>query len=96
MTQRLSCPVGYKGIVAGWKYNRKLVPLGNDPQPINRDFRIWNPTNRDRRATLHLLCVSIRTVNTGATLTNTAFVSSTNQQDPAAILSASKTVTINP
>ena len=96
VTKRLSCPVGYKGIVAGWKYNRKLVPLGNDPQPINRDFKIWNPTKQVRKATLHLLCVSIRTVNTGATLTNIGVVSSTSQQEPGAILFASKIVTIKP
>jgi uncharacterized repeat protein (TIGR01451 family) len=99
VTERLTCPDGYKGIVAGWKYNRKLVPLGNDPQPINRDFRIWNPTAQTRSATLHLLCLRIRTGQASplpVSVTNTAVVSSSNQQDVGAILSASKTVTVIP
>jgi uncharacterized repeat protein (TIGR01451 family) len=99
VTERLTCPDGYKGIVAGWKYDRKLVPLGNDPQPINRDFRIWNPTPQTRSATLHLLCLRIRNGQALAlpvNVTNTAFVSSSNQQDAGAILSASKTVTVIP
>ena len=61
VNEQLTCPVGYKGVVAGWEYEDGLIPLGNDPQPITRVFKIWNPTGDPLDATLHLLCLRLRT-----------------------------------
>mgnify|MGYP001275462831 CR=1 FL=1 len=96
VSEQLTCAVGYKGIVAGWDYEYGLVPLGNDPQPITRVFRIWNPGDQSMKATLHLLCLKIRTGEGGivpSEFVNTGYVSSSTPQEPGAVLSDTATVT---
>ena len=88
--------MGYKGIVAGWDYEYGLVPLGNDPQPITRVFRIWNPSDQSMKATLHLLCLKIRTGGSGSApseFVNTGYVNSSTTQGPGAVLSDTATLT---
>ena len=95
-SEQLTCPVGYKGVVAGWEYEDGLIPLGNDPQPITRVFKIWNPTGDPLDATLHLLCLRLRT-GSGTPPTvfvNTAHVTSSTPQEPGAVLSDEATVTV--
>ncbi len=95
VSEQLTCAVGYKGIVAGWDYEYGLVPLGNDPQPITRVFRIWNPSDQSMKATLHLLCLKIRTGEGGSVpseFVNTGYVSSSTPQDPGAVLSDTATL----
>lgn len=97
--EQLTCAVGYKGIVAGWEYPEGVVPLGNDPQPITRVFRIWNPTGLPQQVTLHLLCLKLTTERSGPEprkVTNTASVISSSPQAPGAILTDSATVKIKP
>ena len=98
VSEQLTCAVGYKGIVAGWDYEYGLVPLGNDPQPITRVFRIWNPSDQSMKATLHLLCLKIRTGGGGSVpseFVNTGYVSSSTTQEPGAVLSDTATLTTN-
>lgn len=97
--EQLTCSVGYKGIVAGWEYPEGVVPLGNDPQPITRVFKIWNPTGLPQQVTLHLLCLKLTTDRSGPEplkVTNTAFVSSSTPQAPGAVLTDSATVKVKP
>jgi uncharacterized repeat protein (TIGR01451 family) len=99
VSESLTCGIGYKGIVAGWEYPDGLVRLGNDPQPITRVFKIWNPTNAPLEATLHLLCLSLKT-RAGEPepreYVNTAYVTSTTTTAPGSILSDSASVTVKP
>jgi uncharacterized repeat protein (TIGR01451 family) len=97
--EQLTCGVGYKGIVAGWEYPDGVVPLGNDPQPITRVFKIWNSTGLPQQVTLHLLCLSLKTGSTGPQpqkFVNTASVTSTTPQAPGAVLEDSAEVTVKP
>jgi hypothetical protein len=97
--EQLTCGVGYKGIVAGWEYPDGVVPLGNDPQPITRVFKIWNSTGLPQQVTLHLLCLKLTTDGAGPEpreFVNTAFVTSTTPQAPGAVLSDSATVKVLP
>ncbi len=59
--RKLTCPDGYKGIVAWADIDPGLVSLGNDPQPIIRVFKFYNPTSGPLSARFGLLCVAIRT-----------------------------------
>ena len=76
----LTCPVGYKGVVAGWDVDPGLVNLGNDPRPISRVFKFYNPTGSDLDAHVWLGCLSTRTAggNAARTVTNTATVTTTS------------------
>ena len=96
VSEQLTCPDGYKGVVAGWEYEDGLIPLGNDPQPITRVFKIWNPTGTPLNATLHLLCLRLRTgsATTPTEFVNTAYVTSSTPQEPGAKLSDQATVTV--
>jgi uncharacterized repeat protein (TIGR01451 family) len=97
--EQLTCGVGYKGIVAGWEYPDGVVPLGNDPQPITRVFKIWNSTGLPQQVKLHLLCLSLKTDSVGPQpqqFVNTAQVTSTTPQCPGAVLTSSATVTVQP
>jgi uncharacterized repeat protein (TIGR01451 family) len=98
-SEQLTCAVGYKGIVAGWEYPDGVVPLGNDPQPITRVFKVWNSTGLPQQVTFHLLCLSLSTESGGPEpkqFVNTAFVSSSSPQSPGAVLSDSASVTVKP
>lgn len=60
-TIRVSCPVGYKGIVATYDLPPGIVLLGHEPQPINRDFDVLNTTGHALDVDLDLVCVRIFT-----------------------------------
>ncbi|MFA6575392.1 MAG: DUF11 domain-containing protein, partial [Nocardioides sp.] len=70
----LSCASDAKGIVAGYDLDPGLVNLGNDPRPIVRVFKLFNPTAGPLGADLWLLCLGNRTAGGEATATvvNTA------------------------
>jgi uncharacterized repeat protein (TIGR01451 family) len=94
---QLTCPVGYKGIVAWADMDPGLLSLGNDPQPITRVFRFYNPTGGPLTADYGLLCVAIRTAgsgDSGGDITNTASVSTTSQDTSAADNQSSATFTV--
>ncbi|MDP2773581.1 MAG: DUF11 domain-containing protein, partial [Nocardioides sp.] len=94
---QLTCPVGYKGIVAWADMDPGLLTLGNDPQPITRVFRFYNPTGGPLTADYGLLCVAIRTTgsgNSGGDITNTASVSTTSHDTSDADNQSSATFTV--
>ncbi|GEP39758.1 hypothetical protein NPS01_34210 [Nocardioides psychrotolerans] len=98
--KRLTCPDGYKGIVAWADIDPGLVSLGNDPQPITRVFKFHNPTGGPLSARFGLLCVSIRTNgadNPGSSqITNTASAATSSRDANTGNNSDSATVTVNP
>ena len=98
VSEQLTCGENAKGIVAGWEYDEGLIQLGNDPQPITRVFKIWNPTWHPLNATLYLLCLEVRTGTPGgnSSYVNTAQVSSSSSQAPGAQLSDDASVTVEP
>lgn len=59
--RKLTCPDGYKGIVAWADIDPGLISRGNDPQPVIRVFKFYNPTDGPLDADFGLLCVAIRT-----------------------------------
>lgn len=59
-TYRLSCSDEAKGIVGGWDFDDGLFPMGSDPQPKSRDFRILNDSSSTKQAHLFLLCLGDR------------------------------------
>jgi uncharacterized repeat protein (TIGR01451 family) len=91
----LSCAWDGKGIVAGYDIDPGLVVLGNDPRPIIRVFKFYNPTNGPLSADLYLLCLSNRTergadqggniVNTATVTTSTPESSSSDNTDSVSI-----------
>ena len=58
---KLTCPVGSRGIVGGWDLDPGLLSLGNDPRPVTRAFKLFNPTGAPLTARLSLLCMGNRT-----------------------------------
>jgi fimbrial isopeptide formation D2 family protein/uncharacterized repeat protein (TIGR01451 family) len=92
---RVSCPVGYEGIVGSYDLPPGVVSLGNVPEPINRDFNVYNTTDHAIDITLDLECISIETseplgevltiVNTAHVATTTYDPDLTNNQDSATI-----------
>ncbi|WP_395690404.1 isopeptide-forming domain-containing fimbrial protein [Nocardioides sp.] len=84
--QRVTCPDGSKGVVATYDLPPGVYPLGNEPQPINRDFRLLNTNAGNVDVTLDLECVGVRTgpaLDEDFTITNAASVlSSTYDPDP--------------
>jgi len=96
--QRVSCPVGFKGITATYALPAGVVSLGNEPQPINRDFRLLNTTGGPVTVTLDLQCMAIDTGAPGASLTivNTATVHSTTQDGNEGDNSDSAVITVLP
>jgi large repetitive protein len=58
---RVSCPVGYKGIVATYDVPDGVIPTGSVPEPINRDFDLYSTLDHDVQVTLDLECISIET-----------------------------------
>lgn len=85
--QRVGCPVGDKGILATYGLPAGVVPLGNEPQPVNRDVRLLNTTGAPVAVALGLQCLSVTTAAAGGgetvTLVNTATVE-TSSDDPDA------------
>jgi hypothetical protein len=81
---RVSCPTNYKGIVGTYDLPAGIVPLGNEPQPINRDFHLLNTSNAAITVMLDLECMAIDTGAPGVatTVVNTATVA-TSTFDPA-------------
>ena len=63
VTARIECGQDGKGIVASYDLDPGLVSLGNEPQPVNRDFRLANPTDSALDARLGLLCLGDRTID---------------------------------
>ena len=92
----LTCPVGYKGIVAGWRLDDGLVDLGNDPRPIIRVFKLFNPTSGPLTADLWLGCLATRTKSgTGnPVVTNTASATTTSPEKTTGNNSGSATLTV--
>lgn len=75
---RVTCPDGYKGIVASYDLPAGVYSLGNEPQPINRDFRLFNSTAGNVDVVLDLECLAIVTgipKDDTVDLTNTATAS---------------------
>lgn len=80
---QLTCPDGSKGIVAGWDLDDGLVSLGNDPRPVTRAFKLYNPTDHVLSARLSLLCLGLRTGGEHVppkTIINTATISTTSPE----------------
>ncbi|CAN5149539.1 hypothetical protein BH09ACT12_BH09ACT12_15800 [soil metagenome] len=87
-----------KGIVAGYDLDSGLVNLGNDPRPVIRVFKLYNPTSGPLHAKLRLLCLGIRTKgNTGSSgvVTNTATASTASVEASYGDNSDSATFTID-
>ncbi|QWF22006.1 DUF11 domain-containing protein [Nocardioides sp. LMS-CY] len=79
----LSCAADAKGIVAGYDVDPGLVVLGNDPRPIVRVFKLYNPTAEPLDARLYLLCLANRTergADADGTVVNTATVSTSTTE----------------
>jgi uncharacterized repeat protein (TIGR01451 family) len=95
---QLTCADGYKGIVADMDLDQGLVSLGNDPRPVTRAFKLYNPTDKPLKARLSLLCIGDHTggpIVNSTTIVNTAYVSTTTQDIDPANNSSSATITIN-
>jgi len=94
---RVSCPVGYKGIVSTYDLPTGVVPLGNVPEPINRDFDLYNTTDHDITVLLDLECISIETgppLDNVLPVVNTAHVATTTFDPELANNASSATITI--
>ncbi|MCB0858270.1 MAG: DUF11 domain-containing protein [Solirubrobacterales bacterium] len=81
---QLTCSDGGKGIVADMDLDDGLVSLGNDPRPVTRAFKIYNPTDSDLKARLSLLCLGLRTAGEHVppkVLQNTAYISTTSLEE---------------
>ncbi len=104
--RRLTCEGDEKGIVAWADMEHGLVSLGNDPQPVTRVFKFYNPTGSSLTADIGLLCVAIRTnggASTGGEIKNTASVSTTSSdattaddKDSASFMVNATGVTVTP
>jgi hypothetical protein len=71
----LTCAGDAKGIVAGYDMDPGLVNQGNDPRPIIRVFKFYNPTDGPLDVRMFLLCLGNRTgggADGGGTIVNTA------------------------
>jgi hypothetical protein len=93
---QLTCADGYKGILAGWDLDHGLVSLGNDPRPVTRAYKLYNPTDKPLKARLSLLCLGDRTYGEHAVpqvIVNDASVSTSSSESDTANNSSSATVT---
>ena len=97
--RKLTCPDGYKGIVAWADIDPGLVSLGNDPQPITRVYKFYNPTSGPLSARFGLLCVAIRTNGDDhpgdSTVTNTASAATSSHDVDPGDNSDSATITVS-
>ena len=94
----LTCADDAKGIVAGYDVDPGLVVLGNDPRPIVRVFKFYNPTNGPLTAKLFLLCLKNRTAkgaDQGGTIKNTATVTTSTPETTSSDNSSSVTVQVD-
>lgn len=73
-----SCPVDHEGIVGSYDLPNGVVSLGNEPQPVNRDFDLYNTTDQVQTVTIDVECVSLRLESpvTVVEVKNTATVTS--------------------
>ncbi len=93
---QLTCADGSKGIVAGWDLDPGLVSLGNDPRPITRAFKLYNPTDKPLKARLSLLCLGDLTGGehlAPKSIVNTASISTSSNESNTDNNSSSVTVT---
>ena len=93
----LTCRDGAKGIVA-WVDPRGTLPLGNDPQPVTRVFRFYNPTGGQLTVDYGLLCVDLRTTaaqEATRQLENTATVSTSSPDTARFDDSSTATITVS-
>jgi uncharacterized repeat protein (TIGR01451 family)/fimbrial isopeptide formation D2 family protein len=93
---QLTCSDGSKGIVADMDLDDGLVSLGNDPRPVTRAFKIYNPTDHDLKARLSLLCLGLRTAGEHLppkVLQNTAYISTTSNEQVTSNNNSTATVT---
>jgi hypothetical protein len=94
----LTCADDAKGIVAGYDIDEGLVVMGNDPRPIIRVFKFYNPTNQPLSGDLYLLCLSNRTekgADQGGHVVNTATVSTTTPETTTGDNSDSVTIQVD-
>ncbi len=92
---QLTCADGSKGIVADMDLDDGLKSLGNDPRPVTRAYRIYNPTDHVLKARLSLLCLGLRTGGEHAPpvkLINTAMISTVSFESQTGNNSSSATV----
>ncbi|HEU5037584.1 MAG TPA: hypothetical protein VFT70_11300 [Nocardioides sp.] len=79
----LTCADDAKGIVAGYDIDEGLVVMGNDPRPIIRVFKFYNPTGQPLSGDLYLRCLDNRTqkgADRGGQVVNTATVVTTTPE----------------
>jgi uncharacterized repeat protein (TIGR01451 family) len=96
---QLTCSDGSKGIVAGWDLDPGLVSLGNDPRPVTRTFKLYNPTMGPLTARLSLLCLGNLTTghNVGPVeIINTAYITTTSDDENPGNDQSSATITVDP
>ena len=80
---QLTCADGYKGIVADMDLDDGLKSLGNDPRPVTRAFKLYNPTDHPLKARLSLLCLGINTQGehlAPVEYTNTGYISTSSDE----------------
>jgi hypothetical protein len=80
---QLTCADGYKGIVADMDLDQGLVSLGNDPRPVTRAYKVYNPTNSPLKARFSLLCLGDRTGGEHLppkVIVNTAYITTTSDE----------------
>ena len=94
---QLICSDGAKGIVGGWDLDPGLVSLGNDPRPVTRAFKLYNPTGEPLTARLSLLCLGDRTtgeLSGPGDLFNTAQISTSSGEENTDNNSSTATVAV--
>ncbi|GAA1159111.1 hypothetical protein GCM10009606_41290 [Nocardioides aquiterrae] len=94
----LTCADDAKGIVAGYDIDEGLVVMGNDPRPIIRVFKFYNPTNQPLSGDLYLLCLKNRTekgADQGGHVVNTATVTTTTPETTTGDNSDSVTIQVD-
>ena len=94
----LSCASEAKGIVAGYDVDPGLVVLGNDPRPVVRVFKLFNPTNGPLQAKLYLHCLANRTqkgADQGGSIVNTAAVTTSTPETSTADNADSVTIRVD-
>ena len=80
---QITCNDGYKGIVADMELEDGLVSLGNDPRPVTRAYKVYNPTDSPLKASFSLLCLGNRTGGEHLppkVIVNTAYISTTSPE----------------
>jgi uncharacterized repeat protein (TIGR01451 family)/fimbrial isopeptide formation D2 family protein len=93
---QLTCADGYKGIVADMDLDDGLVSLGNDPRPVTRAFKVYNPTDHALKARLSLLCLGNMTAGEHLApkkFTNTGYISTSSDESVTDNNSSSVSVT---